>query len=126
MASIVEKGPSRRAQGREAESLVLRMLEKEGWFVLARNWYGGGSEIDIIVRRDLMIRFVEVKERDADDLCGIEAVDRGKQRHLVRAAEAFLSGYNDPWDEACFLVAFVERGPQGTEVTFIDNAFDVG
>jgi putative endonuclease len=110
------------ARGAEAEDHVATLLTQQGWVVVFRNWRGGGGEIDIVVRRDDALRFVEVKAREPDDLHGPEmAIGPGKQRKLARAAQAFLAGWTEPFEEAAFLVALVE----GPRVTLIDDAFDV-
>ncbi len=107
--------------GAEAEAAVASLLEDQGWQVLARNWRGGGGELDLVVGRRGALRFVEVKARAPDDpVGGLEAVDTGKQRRLRLAARAFLAGYDDLVDEACFLVALVEGG----QIELVDDAFD--
>lgn len=134
----------RQKRGRDAESLVAHVLEQDGWLLLERNWRGGGGELDIVVRRESALRFVEVKERALDDWFGLEAVDQGKQRHLQCAARAWLAEYLESWDEACFMVVLVEDEPQDSpdlpslevdqrvvhqagrayRLTVLDNAFD--
>ena len=96
------------------------MLEREGWDVLARNWRGGGGELDIVVGRRGCIRVVEVKARAPDDPVGLEAIDARKRRKLIRAAEAWLVLYEDLVDEVSFTVALVE----GDEITWVHDAFD--
>lgn len=109
------------AFGAAAEAKVADALVADGWTVLARNWRGAGGEIDVVVERDSKLRFVEVKARTGpDDLAGLEAIGEHKQRRLRAAAEAFLSSYRRPFDEACFLVAWVEGGT----IEWIDDAFD--
>lgn len=96
-------------------------LEEAGWTVVARNWTGSGGELDLVVVSAGRLRFVEVKARSGSGLVGgLEAVTPAKQRRLVRAARAFLQSHDEPFDEACFLVASVEDGV----VELVDNAFD--
>jgi Holliday junction resolvase-like predicted endonuclease len=47
--------------GRLGEDIAARFLVKHGFRVVARNWRSGQLEIDLIVRNDRGIRFVEVK-----------------------------------------------------------------
>ncbi len=109
------------AFGAAAEAKVASALEDDGWRVLARNWRGAGGEIDLVVEREGRLRFVEVKARMApDDVAGLEAIGDHKQRRLRAAAQAFLADYEDLFDEACFLVAWVEGGT----IEWIDDAFD--
>lgn len=106
--------------GRDAEDLVARALVASGWDILARNWRGGGGELDVIAQQGGRLRFVEVKARSADDEAGLDAIDRRKRRLLRQAAEAFLLLDHDLVDEVCFVVALVEDD----DVTWIDDAFD--
>jgi putative endonuclease len=111
-------------RGAEAESLVARELQLQGWVVLARNWRGGGGEIDVVVSRDGAVRFVEVKARVPEDPSGFESVTEAKQRKIASAAEAWLleCGWTG---EACFLVAVVTLRPGGRwSVELLDDAFD--
>jgi putative endonuclease len=109
------------ALGAEAEARVADTLVAEGWTVLARNWRGAGGEIDVVVERARCLRFVEVKARtEPDDVAGLEAIGPHKQRRLRAAAQAFLADYGDGFDEAAFLVAWVE----GDTIEWIDDAFD--
>jgi putative endonuclease len=112
------------ARGAEAEGLVAAELALHGWRVLARNWHGGGAEVDLIVERDGALRFVEVKARLADDPSGLEAITADKQRRLVRAAEAWLAGAADV-REAAFVVAVVTMHADGRwAIELLDDAFD--
>jgi putative endonuclease len=108
------------ARGAEAEQHVADLYVEDGWVLLARNWRGGGGELDLVVERAGCIRFVEVKQRDLADPTGLDAIGPSKQRKLRRAAEAWLDRHGTPAEEACFAVALV----QGASVTLIDNAFD--
>jgi putative endonuclease len=54
--------------------------------------WAGGNELDLIVRRGRVLRFVEVKEkRGAEFGDPLEMVGAEKQRRLRRAAEAWLA-----------------------------------
>lgn len=117
---------SRRAavqRGTEAEGFVVGELRLQGWSVLARNWRGGGGELDVVVCRETMIRFVEVKARQpgGDPL---EAVTATKVRRLQRAATAFLAEQPDVYDDVGFLLASVWAHPDGWRVEWLDDAFD--
>lgn len=99
-------------------------MEARGWEVLARNWRGGGGEIDLIVARAGELRFVEVKARRADDPRADEAVDPRKQARLRLAARAWLA-MNPLRDEvSAFLVAWVDTTVEPWEIRWVDDAFD--
>lgn len=92
---------------------------------MARNWSGGGGELDLVAERDGAVRFVEVKARAVGDDSGDEAVGRAKQRHLVAAAEAWLARAGSP-RESAFTVVIVEVDDldQPRIVAWYDDAFD--
>ncbi len=107
-------------RGLDTEAHVAALLEERGWSILARNWRGRGGELDIVALRDGQLRMVEVKQRSADDLVGLECVDHSKQRKLTRAARAWLELHDPEFDEVCFAVAWVE----GERLSWFDDAFD--
>ncbi len=77
--------------GRDGEDIAARYLEVEGYMIMDRNWRCGHKEIDIVVRNENTIVFVEVKTR-----CGTEygnpedAVNFRKIRRIVNSADAYL------------------------------------
>jgi putative endonuclease len=77
--------------GARGEALAAARLEQAGWRILARNWRFGHREIDLIVERDGIVAFVEVKTR-AGPAFGhpAEAITARKRRDLARAAQAWV------------------------------------
>ena len=62
--------------------------------MLGANVRAGGNELDLIVRRGSVLRFVEVKERTRSGYGGASgAVGAEKQRRVRRAAQAYLSAH---------------------------------
>lgn len=82
--------------GRYGEDAAAKYLRKKGYKILERNYRAGRNEIDIIAENKEYKIFVEVKTRSeslsAEIDFGIpsDAVDDGKQRRTVTAAEAYL------------------------------------
>lgn len=107
--------------GLDAESFVEAWYLDEGWTVLARNWRGGGAELDLVVQRGGAVRIVEVKARE-DDRDALEAVTPAKQARLRRGGEAWLQQHPAP-AEIAFAVALVtlNNGVWGLEI--LDDAF---
>ena len=65
-----------------------------GWRILGANVRAGAYELDLIVRRGRVLRFVEVKERSGPGFGGASAaVGAEKQRRVRRAAEAWLAAH---------------------------------
>lgn len=111
------------ARGARAESLVCDRLVGRGWALLARNWRGAGGELDLVVGHHGKLRFVEVKVREPGDPLADDAVSPHKRRRLKRAAEAWLAAWPEPFDEACFLVAYVDARVDPWSVRWLDDAF---
>ena len=75
----------------EAERRAARWYRLRGWRVLATNAWAGGNEVDLVVRRGRVVRFVEVKEKRGAAFDAREAVTEEKQRRVRRAAAAWLA-----------------------------------
>ncbi|MDP2306719.1 MAG: YraN family protein [Pseudomonadota bacterium] len=110
-------------RGHLAEVLVAERLAARGWTIHARNWRGGGGELDVVAGHDGKLRFVEVKVRDPADILGDDAVSPHKRRRLKSAAEAWLAGMAGEPVEACFLVAYVDATVDPWAIRWIDDAF---
>ena len=77
---------------RRGETAAALSAERRGVRVLARNWRGGGGELDLVLDDGGVVVFCEVKTRSgASHGSGLEAVTRTKQRRMTRAALAFLA-----------------------------------
>jgi putative endonuclease len=83
--------------------------------------HAAGGELDLIVRRGSVLRFVEVKERARDGFGGAAgAVHATKQRHVRRAATAWLARHPECASlDVGFDVVAVEAG----RVTRLGDAF---
>ena len=112
-------------RGARAERVVADALEADGWSIRSRNWRGGGGELDLVVQRRDVLRFVEVKARAPSDPTLEDAVTPGKQRKLTRAATAWMLE-NGTADECAFMVALVRFHDEGWSIDWIDDAFDAG
>ena len=78
--------------GREGEDTAARMLRRDGYKILARNYRCRHGEIDIVAFEDGEYVFVEVKTRTSDAKgSGAEAVTPTKQRKLARVAEQYMA-----------------------------------
>ena len=82
----------RRGAGYAAERRAVRWYRLRCWTILGENVWAGGNELDLIVRRGRMLRFVEVKEKRGSRFGDpLEMVTAEKQRRLRRAAAAWLA-----------------------------------
>jgi len=87
-----ERRDHRGRVARGGEALAALFLRLKGFKIEARNWRCPVGEIDIVAwERDTLV-FVEVKTRTGGRAgTPEEAVTLGKQRRLVRLAEAYLA-----------------------------------
>ena len=85
------------ALGRRCEDLAAAALTRAGWHVVQRNFRDGPREIDLIVRRDHLVAFVEVKGRSsAAHHHPLEAINPLKKRDLARAARRWIGTHGRP------------------------------
>ncbi len=74
------------------EEAAAKFFEERGFSILSRNFrFGRAGEIDLIVQKDDLVIFVEVKSRRSDALGGaVYAIGPSKKRKLKVVADAFL------------------------------------
>jgi putative endonuclease len=83
----------RAGSGYAAERRAVWWYRLRGWRILDENVWAGGNELDLVVRRGRILRFVEVKEKKGSRFGDpLEMVTAEKQRRLRRAAAAWLGG----------------------------------
>ena len=81
-----------RAQtGRLGEDEAARFLEARGWTIEGRNIRSGRREVDLVVRKDGILAFVEVKSRRGRSYGHpLEAITPVKRREIARVARDWL------------------------------------
>lgn len=78
--------------GRRAEQLVTNQLLAHDFKLVAENWRTRSCEIDIIVKKEATIHFIEVKYRNDHHYgYGEEYVTPAKLRQMRYAAELWVS-----------------------------------
>jgi putative endonuclease len=84
----------RRALGFSGESAAQKYLTAQGYQIIGKNFRTRCGEIDLIAKHGDVFVFVEVKTRTSSAY-GMpeEAVTRTKQRHLILAAQIYLSKF---------------------------------
>lgn len=112
---------NRRQTGSEKEMRVQEYLQRQGYEILARNFYTRQGEIDIIATKDGYLVFIEVKYR-AGERFGApeEAVDCRKQKKIIRVARYYMYVNRLPSDTPC---RFDVAGVLGDEIRITENAF---
>lgn len=106
--------------GAAGERQAAAWYEAHGYRVVARNWRGADGEIDLILTRDRLTVFCEVKTRTSAAF-GVpaEAVGRIKQRKVRQLAMAWADQAAVRPREIRFDVAAILAG----ELEIIEGAF---
>jgi putative endonuclease len=97
--------------------------------VLARNYHFGRREVDLVVRRDDVIAFVEVKTRAGDGYgAPAEAVTALKRREIETVALQFLvsEGLHDVGVRFDVISIVVDRDTGSVELEHIEDAWRPG
>lgn len=80
-----------RSKGKEYENVALNYLERNGLALVDRNYRTTRGEIDLVMRENETLVFVEVRYRARSRFGGgLESIDLHKRRKLVAAARHFL------------------------------------
>ncbi len=108
--------------GKWGEELATEHLIEQGYSILSQNWKLGHLEIDIVARKGQELVFAEVKTRTDRFLDPLEAVDKRKIAHMVRAADSYMRHENLPL-EARFDLFAITGTPDDYEFEHIPDAF---
>jgi putative endonuclease len=110
--------------GKKGEEIATKYLKKEGYRILARNWFCDRREIDIIARLGDQIVIVEVKTREGDYFEEPwEAVSTAKIRNIVEAAEAWLILMQVDLETRFDVISIVFSDEVNYELTHFQDAF---
>ena len=111
-----------RQSGASYEQKARRFLECRGLEFVAANVHVRGGEIDLIMRHQQVIVFVEVRFRRNDAFGSAAAsVTTTKQKRLLHTAKVWLSGVDESFEtvDCRFdVLAFT-----GNEIEWLTNAF---
>jgi putative endonuclease len=79
--------------GDRAEQRACWQLRLYGWRIAARNWIGGGGELDIVASRWRTLLVVEVRRR-ATTTAALASINRDKYERTMSAARALVHAHN--------------------------------
>lgn len=104
------------------ETAAANYLQKKGYKILSRNYCVKGGEIDIIAIKKSVISFIEVKTRSSE-LFGlpVEAVNRNKIKHMLTAAERYLTEHPSDNEISFDVIEVYARFDDETPVVFKIN-----
>ncbi|MCC7197110.1 YraN family protein [Candidatus Peregrinibacteria bacterium] len=79
------------SRGHESEKIAAYFLTNKGYRLIQKNFRIPGGEIDLIMQKDGILTFVEVKSRAQSHFgTALESITRQKKRLLLRAAATYL------------------------------------
>jgi len=83
---------TRKKLGNRGEKIAAKVLRKQGYRIIEKNYHSRLGEIDIVAKEDESIVFVEVKTRCSTDF-GLpeEALSYDKRRRLSKLALGYLA-----------------------------------
>lgn len=110
-----------RAKGKEYEKLAGEYFVQNGYKILEKNWQAGRKEIDLIVTKENLIIFVEVKSASSKKFGHpSERVDQKKIKNLSTAANQYILVHNLTNIDMRFDVITFIKG----KLEHYENAFD--
>jgi putative endonuclease len=117
---------ARQAFGELGERIAERWLRERGWRVVQRRFRSGHRDIDLVVERDGVIAFVEVKARRGAGFGGpVEAVNWRKQKELGRSARVWVARHGRSSDAYRFDVVGVLVEGERVRIRHIEGAFSL-
>jgi putative endonuclease len=109
--------------GEQAERWAEEYLQRQGLQLVTRNFRSRFGEIDLIMREDDALVFVEVRQRSHKDFGGAAvSVDIHKQKRLICAAQYYLAKL-DRVPPCRFDVVLMDDS-EGLNAQWLKNAFE--
>lgn len=115
-----------KTQGDSWELYAEHYLVNNGLSLIAKNFYSRQGEIDLIMKDDDCLVFVEVKYRKNNQFGGaISAVTHQKQQKIIKTATFFLQQQNlNEYNTACrFDIVAIEGDVKNPKIQWLKNAF---
>ena len=112
--------------GNIGESIALKHIEEQGFFLIEKNFrFGNDGEIDIVAQDKDMLVFIEVKTRTNHSFGNpIMSVTKKKQHFLRRAAEGYMFKrkiLNTPCRMDVIAIDLIDK--KNPVITHLKNAF---
>jgi putative endonuclease len=122
---MVQKSTDR---GQHAELACCKYLQQQGLKLLAKNYYGRRGELDLVMRDNNTVVFVEVRYRKNDTYGGaLESITARKQEKLRITAEQYMQQKTKLKNGRFDVVAMTEKvqnnGSNIYSFEWIKNAF---
>lgn len=108
--------------GKNAETLAATYLQKQGLRLVERNYRCRFGEIDLIMRDDGVLVFIEVRLRSNKNFGGaVASITSSKQQKLILTAQHYLQTHGN---HACRFDAILMSKTSTQDIEWLRNAFD--
>ena len=114
--------PTNKEFGDYAEEIAAQEYLKKGYAILERKWRHGKSEIDLVVQKDNIIAFVEVKARNGRGMMPFESITHDKRRRMAKAADSYIRRQKGDFDYRFDFVGLTGN-PEDYEIEVLEDAF---
>jgi putative endonuclease len=110
--------------GELGERIAERWLRERGWRVMQRRFRSGHRDIDLVVEREGLVAFVEVKARHGDRFGDpVGAVNWRKQKELGRSARVWIARHGRSADAYRFDVIGILVEGRRVRIRHVEGAF---
>jgi putative endonuclease len=117
----VKNKPAHLAQGEKAEQKALQYLQDQGLVIVSQNYRCKQGEIDLIMRDNNFLVFVEVRYRKNSQYgSALETVTLKKQSRIIAATHHYLVGHGISGRAVRFDVVAMTGE---TQLNWVKNAF---
>ncbi|BCM25904.1 YraN family protein [Methyloradius palustris] len=111
--------------GSQAEKLAAVYLQEQGLKLVTSNYHCRFGEIDLIMRDDKTLIFVEVRLRSSTLFGGAAySINASKQKKLIITAEHYLQQHTAVAKLACRFDTILMDKTSAQNMQWIQNAFD--
>jgi len=120
---IKNKTINSKIKGSKSEDIATSYLVKKGYQILERNYHCSKKEIDIIVKKDNIITFVEVKSKTKKaDFNPEYLITAKKQKSIFQVANYYLEKNKVDNCNFSFDVIIVNYTSEGVKIEHYENS----
>ncbi|MBR9922485.1 MAG: YraN family protein [Bacteroidetes bacterium] len=117
---------NRKEKGKRGETLAAQFLKKKGMTLLESNWRAGRNEIDLILREEQTLIFVEVKTRSKKYFGSPGTfLSKAQEQRIAQAAFHYCAEVGHDWEVRYDLVEVLLQG-DSHQITYYKDAFYPG
>lgn len=122
---IYMKSMNNKEMGIAGEKMALQYLLNKGYILLYQNYRAGRAEIDLVMKRENIIVFVEVKTRNTHFFGNPEASVNFKKMNHLQAVAAYYLASNPAFSrmDIQFDIVSIVLNKLQTEIVHLEDAF---